>query len=362
MNDFAKLFLNDDWKSMPDVPRFYVSAFGKHPGWNDHLDDIGVVTDSLVRGKAIIYGGIAHQVENAVWEKAGAGKVAPGFDHVIHWRRLHESLTGLMWSSRDGKGRSLYPMILLGHCAGQPFDWQAAELLPALREAGEKCRGTASSSMVVAVLDSAQSALRGRLPGQPAGTQHDSPVGVQKWVAHFARERDVLRRVLHHLNVNCAAFAPGSEAWCGHKQQPRGLSYRLRLPAVPGADAAESLNAWLSFLATQLDPAVPLLGLGPQAREWIDVIIGEPSEADLVVLRTLPAAAPVVSDIPYQLSPSLTPDENRIFTDLAQGRLPGVSFLNSADVEANRQKSLQWLGKFRTNFLTRLLRSTGSPF
>ena len=38
MNDFAKNFLNENWKAMPDAPRFYLSAFGKHPGWNDHLD------------------------------------------------------------------------------------------------------------------------------------------------------------------------------------------------------------------------------------------------------------------------------------------------------------------------------------
>jgi hypothetical protein len=362
MNDYAKLFLNDDWKAMPDAPRFYISGFGKHPGWNDHLDDIGLVTDSLIRGKALLYGGIAHQVENATWEKAGADKVAAGFDHVIHWRRMHESLTGLMWSSRDGKGRSLYPMILLGHCAGQPFDWQAGELMPALRGAAEKCRATNSSSLVIGTLDAAQKSLREKLPGKSAGFQHESRVGVQNWAAHFTRERDVLRRVLHHLRANCAAFAPGSEAWCGHGKQTRGASYRLRLPVVPGADAVESLNTWLTFLGTQCSATVPMLGLCPQGRPWIDVILGEPAETDFIVLRALPASAPVVSDIPYQLSPDLPADEARIFADLAKGGMPSVSCFGGVGTPANRDEAIKWLAKFRANFLTRFLRSTGSPF
>jgi len=360
MNDYVRLFLNDDWKAMPDAPRLYLSAFGKHPGWNDHMDVIGLVTDSLVRGKALLYDGIAHQVESAAWEKAGAGKVAPSFDHVVHWRRLHESLTGLMWSSRDGKGRSLYPMILLAHCAGQPFAWQAGELLPALRDTGEKCRGTNSSSVVLAHLDAAQKNLRERAPAQPEATQIESPVGVAAWAAHFARESIALRRVLSHVRANCAAFAPGSCAWCAGPKQAQ--SARLRLPAVPGASPAESLNAWLCFLATQFDPAVPLLGLHPHGAAWFDVIVGEPSQADLIVLRTLPAANPIVSDIPYQLEAQPTAFESRVLADLGRGGLPGASCFNEQAFSANRDAAMKWLSKFRAGFLTRLLRSTGSPF
>lgn len=360
MNDYVRQFLNDDWKSMPDAPRLYLSAFGKHPGWNDHMDVIGLVTDSLVRGKALLYDGIAHQVESAAWEKAGAGKVTPGFDHIIHWRRLHESLTGLMWSSRDGKGRSLYPMVLLAHCAGQPFAWQAGELLPALRDAGEKCRATNSSSTVLAVLDAAQKSLRERAPAQPAATQLDSPVGLPAWTAHFAREFTALRRVLHHLRSNCAAFAPVGHAWCGDSKHAQ--SVRLRLPAVPGQSPAESLNAWLSFLATQLDPAAPMLGLHPQNQPWLDVIIGEPGPADLVVLRTLPVATPVISDIPYQMDAQPSAFETGVLSNLGRGALPATSCLVEAAGEMNRQESIKWLSKFRANFLTRLLRSTGSPF
>lgn len=362
MNDFAKKFLNEDWKSMPDVPRFYLSGFGKHPGWNDHLDDIGLVTDSLIMAKAAIYDGIAHQVESAAWAKGGADKIAPGFDHVIHWRRLHGSLTGLMWSSSDGKGRSLYPLITLAHCAGQPFGWQAGEVMPALAEVGVKCRATNLSYSVVAILNAAQESLRARLNGKAGVPLAGPAIGGKDWTAFFSREATALRRVLHHLAVNLAPFAPGSSAWCETKKTAPAQSRCLRLPVVPGATPAESINAWLSFLATQLDPAVPLLGLLPAGRDWLDVIVGEPAEADFFVLRTLPAATPIVSNIPYQLAAEMSAHEVRIFADLARGQWPGISCFNGASVETNREAASRWLAKFRLNFFSRFFRSTGSPF
>ena len=362
MNDFSKNFLNENWKAMPDAPKVFLCGFGKHPGWNDHLDDIGVITDSLIKAKALIYDGIAHQVESAAWAKGGPDRVAPGFDHVIHWRRMYESLTGLMWSSSDGKGRSLYPMITLAHCVGQPFAWQAEEVLPALQEVGAKCRATNLGISVVAILNAAQEALRAR-PCDKAGVPAPGTgIGVKPWAEHFAREPVALRRVLHHLQVNFSAFAPGSVEWCENRKPSPTLSRSLRLPVVPGATAAESLNAWLSFLATQLDPAVPLLGLLPNGRNWLDVIVGEPVQTEFVILRTLPAATVIVSDIPYEVEATPSPAVASILADLARGHLPGVSCLNGTAVETNRQAALKWLAKFRLSFFSRFLPPTVSPF
>lgn len=360
MNYFAKNFLNEDWKAMPDAPRFYLSGFGKHPGWNDHMDEIGLITDSLIKAKAIMYDGIAHQVESAVWAKQGPDRIAPAFDHLIHWRRFNESLTGLMWSSADGKGRSLYPMIALAHCVAQPFGWQAEEVFPKLAEVAAKCRAATSSYEVVSILNDAQESLRGRLADQPAPT--GPALGCKEWAAFFAREQELMRRLLHHLKVNLAPFAPGSYAWCEGKKTAPALSRTLRLPVVPGASPAESINAWLSFLGTQIDPAVPLLALLPAGRTWLDVIIGEPRETDFVVLRTLPTATVIETTIPYQLAAELSAHETRLFADLARGEWPGLSCLNGQTVEGNREEAAKWLAKFRLNFFSRFLRPTVPPF
>jgi hypothetical protein len=360
MSEFSKNFLNEDWKAMPDAPRLYLSGFGKHPGWNDHMDEIGLITDSLIKAKSLIYDGIAHQVEIAAWEKKGPDKIAPGFDHVIHWRRLKESLTGMMWSSTDGKGRSLYPMITLAHCVAQPFAWQATDLLPELADVGVKCRATNSSFEVVTALNTAQELLRARLADPnnqpPAGPR----LGQKEWSAYFSREQVLLRRVLHHLAVNFAAFAPGSYAWCEDKKS--GQSRALRLPVVPGTKPVESLNAWLAFLFTQLDPAVPMLALLPAGADWLDIIVGEPKETDFLVLRTLPTATPLETNIPYELRAELSADEAKVFADLARGELPGISCLNGESVEANREEASKWLAKYRLNFFSRFLRHSTPPF
>jgi len=358
MNNFAKFFLNEDWKGVPNAPRAYLGAFGKHPGWNDHLDDIGLVTTSMVEARSILYGGIAHQIEHATWEKAGPEKVTPGFNHVIHWRRLNESLTGLIWSSQDGKGRALYPMITVAHCVTRSFSWLAGELLPALEDIKAKCRSTTSAGVVIAHIKGVEQALQPRLPDLNR-VQTSTGLGVPAWTAHFVRDPVALRRVLHHLRRNFALFTPGSLEWC--KGEKQSLSRSLRLPQIPGASPAESLNAWLSFLATQLDPAVPLFGLLPVEEKWLDVIVGEPGPADFFLLRARPSEIPVVTDIPYELGPENEADDARLTAGLPKGELPGFSCLNGQPAAANRDTAAKWLVRFRPGsrpgFFSRLFSS-----
>jgi len=361
MNDFPKFFLNEDWKGVSTQARVFLGAFGKHPGWNDHLDDIGLVTSSLVEARSILYGGIAHQIEHAAWEKAGADKVMPGFDHVIHWRRLNESLTGLIWSSQDGKGRALYPMITVAHCVTRSFSWLAGELLPAMEDVKAKCRSTTSASVVIAHIKGVEKMLQARVP-DAARVSTTAGLGVPAWAAHFSKEPVALRRILHHLRRNFAMFTPGTLEWC--QDEKHAMSRCLRLPQIPGAAPAESLNAWISFLATQLDPAVPMFGLLPTSGTWLDVIVGEPGPADFFLLRALPSELPLVTDIPYQLDAEATTNDTAILASLAHGQVPEVSCLNGQSAKANREAAAKWLVRFRPGsrpgFFSRLFGSDKS--
>jgi hypothetical protein len=218
-----------------------------------------------------------------------------------------------------------------------------------------KCQATKSAAVVVAHLKAAEQSLQSRFPNgvrASVGPGH----GVAAWAAHFTREPVALRRVLHHLRRNLALFTPGTLEWC--KDEKQSASRCLRLPQIPGAQPAESLNAWVSFLATQLDPAVPFFGLLPAGREWMDVIIGEPNAADFFLLRALPAAMPVVTDIPYQLDAESEAADARLLASLAEGRLPEISCLNQQPVESNRDAASKWLVRFRPGsrpgFLTRI--------
>lgn len=343
MKDFAKFFLNEDWRSVKATTRVFLGAFGKHPGWNDHMDPLGLVTTTMVEARDIIYGGIAHQIEHATWEKAGADKVLPGFDHVFHWRRLNESLTGLVWSSQDGKGRALYPMIVVAHSVTRSFSWLAGEVLPALEDVKAKCRETKSSGVVIAHIKGVEASLQSRLPD--ANRVSTTPgLGVPGWAAFIQKDPLALRRVLHHLRRNFAVFVPGALDWC---EGEKGMSRALRLPQIPGATPAESLNAWISFLTTQLDPAVPMLGLLPVGEKWLDVIVGEPTATDFALLRTRAREAPIVTDIPYEFAPETKAEDDRMAASVARGVLPEFSCLNGQAASANHEAAAKWLVRFR---------------
>lgn len=345
MSDFARVFLNEDWDSLPGAPHLYIGAFGKHPGWNDHLDDIGLLTGSLATTRQVIYGsGIASQIESAAWDKAGPEKTLPEFNHLFVWTRPGEWIVGQMMASRDGKGRALYPLAVVSHCVGMSFDRIADEVLPALENASAKCAIAGTPDGVLRALNNAQETLRaGMIP--EAVQAVDSARGVEAWAEHFAKNRLPLQRVFHHLDVNLRMFAPGNEAWC--RGGAGGRSHSLRLPLVPGASPAETFNAWLSFLGTQLDPAVPLLGLLPRGQTWLDVIVGEPEPTDFFALRANLQALPLVTDIPYEIDHAALQRYSRAFEDLVGGRLPGFSVLNDEELGKNRDQADKWLAKFR---------------
>src|SRR5262245_6671056 len=162
MKSFAKEFLNEDIEGVPNAPRVFIAAFGKHPAWNDHMDDIGLVTESLVEAKRSLYTqGISSQIDGHAWERLG-DKALPGFDHVFVWHRPNETMLGLMWSSRDGKGRQLYPMVICAHVITQPLDWIWSEVLSRLEATAESCRKAATQKEVLVALNMLQEALRRR--------------------------------------------------------------------------------------------------------------------------------------------------------------------------------------------------------
>jgi hypothetical protein len=359
MNEFARGFLNEDWEAVPEAPRVFVGAFGKHPGWNDHLDDIGLVTTSLVHARRVLYGGISSQVESAAWEKAGPDRVGSGFNHLVHWRRPYESLTGLMWSSQDGKGRALYPMVALAHCVGQPYPWIADVVLPALQTAAAACRATSSAAMVLTALNDGQQFLRRRATAGPmkALPEYRSSASV----GFFRREPVAVQRVLHHLRHQFAIFAPGRRDWMDNDKQAQSGS--VRLPQIPGSSPMESLHAWLAFLEVQLDPAVPMLGLVPLDANWLDVIVGEPAPADLFVLRALPTAVPLVTDIPYRLDAETLAACAGIAAELEHGQVPETSLFNNTSVAENRVAAARSLARCRAGarpgLFRRLFKSVG---
>jgi hypothetical protein len=76
------------------------------------MDDIGVDSSGLSELKQTLYvNGIGAQINTGEWDKLDDAQRLPRFNHLLLWRRASYWIAGRIWSSTDGKGRSLYPMI-----------------------------------------------------------------------------------------------------------------------------------------------------------------------------------------------------------------------------------------------------------
>src|SRR6266568_8346387 len=162
MTDVLRKFLLDDLGRLSPNGRFVgLAAFGKHPGWDDHVEDLGLETDSLNQAKSVFYvNGIGGQIDSGAWEKLDATQQLPGFKHLFLWQRSGQILLGRLWSSSDGKGRKRYPMVVCLHFAGVTLGWALKHGLPALAQMEQGLANTASAEEVCGLLRSKRAAMR----------------------------------------------------------------------------------------------------------------------------------------------------------------------------------------------------------
>src|ERR1700687_5617897 len=108
MSRFLKVFLRD-----PLSARVQVAGFGKHPAWDDHIDDIGLTTETLVLAKQLLYsGGIAAHLASGAWDQIEKSGNAIEFDHRFVWGRDQQAIVGAIWASADRKGRTRFPLVI----------------------------------------------------------------------------------------------------------------------------------------------------------------------------------------------------------------------------------------------------------
>jgi hypothetical protein len=364
MSEFAQRFLNEDWENLPQAPRVYVGAFGKHPAWNDHMDDVGLLTSSLVMLRRSLYGtGIASQIESAAWDRAGADKTLSTFDHTLVWRRGGESLTGRIWSSRDGIGRALFPMTVVVHTVGQRFEFLSQEVAPALEAARAGCLLATVATPVLASLAEAQRTLRQRAGVTDSVGVVDSLIGIDGWTAYFSLDRIDLERVFTTCGSTWGCSrpvpmpgirrrAPRSPAAFACPGSPVAVRWRRSMRGCPSskprwtqpypcsdwsiARPPGSTSSW----ASRLRPTFSSCGRICSVRPWSRTC------RTSSMLKGLQRMEPLLADI------------------VRRRRLPTVSILNGQPVVENREAADRWLARHRnggrTGFLSRLIPTSGS--
>jgi len=297
MSDFSKSFLTEDRWNKADAPQVFVAAFGKHPGWDDHIEDLGLETPSLVLAKNLLYTqGIGGQIDSGAWEKLEAGQRIASFDHLLLWQRGDQFLLGNLWSSTDGKGRGRYPMVLCAHCIAAPLSWAIQTVLPALERMRQECQAARTANEVKAILSRGTAELRKAFA---TGAPSDIPLTPAERKTFldcdaFGPQGEGWRRILHQITSQMSGYVSA--------QGSRGaelLPQQIRLPQC--APAGRSLALWREFFDLVVNRAAPLLLIAATGQKWIDATVGEPGTHEFFSLLADESKLPLASAIPYNM-------------------------------------------------------------
>ncbi len=286
--------------------RVHVAAFGKHPGWDDHIEEIGLDSDELVKVKRLLYTeGMSGNIDAGAWEKLDESKRLPAFAHVFYWKDRDSLIIGRLWSSSDGKGRTKYPMVVVAQVEGVPQWWAVEQILQRLETAEARCAGGKTADAVRAAIGECRRGLEDAaalLTVSPSGGVSDSEL-LRRLVSDSALDADGQRglgltRILYEMDREMAPYKSGASRTRtasitlspAHVRVPRCLS-------GPG----EGARAWMALLRRELSGGAPALVIEPLGRDWLDVVVGAPNPASLFCVRTDESGLAYASRIPYSI-------------------------------------------------------------
>jgi hypothetical protein len=313
-----------------DAGGVFVAAFGKHPGWEDHLEALGLETSFLVDIKRILYvEGLGGAIASGAWEKAEPAHRLEKFAHLFVWAAAADIVIGRMWSSQDAKGRALYPMVVCAHCSGLPPTWAFENVPLLLEELEHRCVATHSASEVIAAVDEARQLLRQRAAQCVAdGPEPEGAATVFQTLAarpEMGPDHRGLLRVLYQVEQSMQGFFPGAPraSESGTLPEPQ----QIRVPQCNESPAASAL-LWLRFVRCLLDRGTPVLLVVPLREPWLDVLVGVPRPSQLECIRAAAKALPLTTEIPFQW------DED--FVKRSEARIAGT--YQASPVTASRRR------------------------
>jgi hypothetical protein len=291
-----------------------LGAFGKHPAWNDHIEDIGIDSEALLVAKQLLY---VHGLAELVGRWDSLEEALPDFDHLICWIAEDEFMLGRMWSSRDGVGRGHYPMVALADMS-TPFTPAVAQAVYArLRALEDGCRARRNpgggdvpenmptSQEVIQLLGEEREQLRRALSMLPK--RDGKPEDPGRWLpeAGIHLDREQMLRVLHGLRSCLPSASTGRASGMRRisrktMSEPAPMAHHVRLPANPGRPL-QTVHAWYGIASQFVRPATPMLLLLPDGQPWVDVIFGRPTSKELYCVKAPTSSIPGLADIPYQI-------------------------------------------------------------
>ena len=293
-------------KLMGGPPGVYLGGFGKHVGWNDHIDPIGLDSEPLLAAHDILYvRGIGGVIDAAMWEKKPEETLAK-IAHVFCWNAESDTLIGRMWASTDGKGRARYPMMAVAHL-GVPFSYTLAGRTAAvLTNVEARCRQVTTAEEVLGVFAAGLAELRASLaqPPDALGGEPNRAACSRLAEGMGLAEGQTFARVLYAIEGKTRAFTRVP------KSLPDKINLKMVATDVPAQqsrlpmaadDSIDGIAFWQKIITDFSPPKVPMLFLHPVDAPWVDLILGPPTPKTLFCIRANEAALPLASAVPYEL-------------------------------------------------------------
>lgn len=301
----------------PSGPNLHLAAFGKHPGWDDHIDDVGVDTERMVWVKKTLYiEGISQNIDSAGWEQLSEQQLLATFDHRFLWRWTGEAAVGLMWSSSDGKGRKRYPMVVCLSGSGVSSGWLCEVGLAALGRLQARClAATTAQGVKDAVAEVNQELLASAAAAGPLAESDPDADLLAAMAGRAAVPGDHLglTRVLYQIDQKMTSFRADVP-----KTRTRSIDMtarQFRVPLIGGSSAGlTTARAWqaviLDALRSDAALAAGVLGIEAISGGHADLVVGQPSSRNFFCLRASKAIEPLTTDIPFGIDPSFEEQVN----------------------------------------------------
>ena len=273
MTRFPKIFLRE-----PLNGKVHVAGFGKHPAWHDHIDDIGLNTETLVLTKKLLYSqGIATQLASGAWDQIEKSGNAIQFDHRFCWSRKCQTIAGAIWASSDGKGRTRFPMIV---CAQADVEgWKAIDqFLGPIDQMGMNSKSAHTPAGFRELITRLEAELY-QLLHSPSGVDPSSEMTESQQSS-----------ILPELITLAAGLKNKVHRSLHESMRPGGSHFRLAsFLSGPG----KNLSFWSAYLAALgLPSSPPCLAIAAIGKPWVDLIVGEPVDNDFFCLRANQTALP----------------------------------------------------------------------
>lgn len=288
-------------------PALRAAVFGKHPGWNDHMDELGLSTPRLVEFRRTFYAeGVGALIDQGVWESMGDDERLGGFDHSFARRVGGVWLIGRFWSSTDGRGRSKYPMVVVVDCGSLPLEASLRTAMPLTERGKASFCATKDASAVVAAYERLQAELNAEAAVAAAdGESLTHAQALRRLLNHpgvAGGEEDAVLRALYgaerELGAVLGVIRAGSTS-VGSGLTTAEADGHVRLPRAE-PESSMAIRLWAGLLSPALRSKAVLTVFAPEGEGWVDAVTGTSAES-LVCLRCGLRRVPLASEVPYTI-------------------------------------------------------------